>query len=178
MGVYHIMTINKILRKRVLIDRNFHDRHCPIKLWWELKEPLCRAWLDSSHSGYTPFDDFRFPRAIQITARAALKTFPKRQIFGNLRDNTQQNGEHSCFCNITWAQISWRMVRFLLWLPTGAVVGQFCPQRYASSMFPLGLSSPRWRSYAITNKTDLEHAHVKSSRVSPVSKQCFGFWNT
>ena len=46
-----------------------------------------------------------FPHAIQMTSRAALRGFSKRLFFGNWRDNTQRNGEHSCFCNTTWAQL-------------------------------------------------------------------------
>ena len=31
-----------------------------------------------------------FPRAVQMTSRAALKGFPRRQMLGNRRDNTQK----------------------------------------------------------------------------------------
>ena len=65
MGVYYIMLIIKILRKRMLINRIFDNRRCQIILWWQLKEPLCRAWFGCSPNGYTPSDDYvEFPRAI------------------------------------------------------------------------------------------------------------------
>ena len=70
-----------------------------------------------------------FPRAIQMTSRAVLKGFPKRQFFENRRDNTQQNAERSCFCNTTWTQTSWRVVISLLWHPTGAVFEPFLPRK-------------------------------------------------
>ena len=44
-----------------------------------------------------------FPHAIQMTSQAVVKGFPKQRFFGNQHDNTQQKGEHSCFCNTTWA---------------------------------------------------------------------------
>ena len=62
-----------------------------------------------------------------MTPRTALKGFPKQQFFGNRCENTQQNGEHNCFCSTPWAQISWRVLRFLLWLPISAVVGPLLP---------------------------------------------------
>ena len=65
MGVYYIMVTIKILRKRILINRIFDNRRCQIILWWQLKEPLCRAWFGCSPSGYTPSDDYmEFPGAI------------------------------------------------------------------------------------------------------------------
>ena len=56
-----------------------------------------------------------------------------------------------CICAIIWAQISWRVVRFVdsvrvPWL------GHFCPQRNVSSMFSLVFSSFRWRSKSATHK--------------------------
>ena len=58
MDVYCIMIIIKILRKRILIHQMFHDLHCQIILWQQLKETLRHAWLGCSPSGYTPSDDY------------------------------------------------------------------------------------------------------------------------
>ena len=57
MTVNYIMFIMNILRTRISINQNSHDRRCPIILWCQLKEPCCRAWLCRSPSGYTPSDD-------------------------------------------------------------------------------------------------------------------------
>ena len=56
MGVY--MIIIKMLRKCILNSRIFYYHRCEITLWGQLKEPLCRAWLGCSPSGYTPSDDY------------------------------------------------------------------------------------------------------------------------
>ena len=40
-----------------------------------------------------------FPLAIQMKSRAVPKEFPKRQFFGNQRNNTKQNREHDCLYN-------------------------------------------------------------------------------
>ena len=70
------MIIIKILRKRILINLIFDNRRCQIIPWWQLKEPLCRAWFGCSPSEYTPSDGYmEYLRAIQMTSRAALKGF-------------------------------------------------------------------------------------------------------
>ena len=100
------------------------------------------------------------------------RAFPKRQFFGNRRDNTQQNGEHSRFCATIWAQINCRVVRWLLWLPTGAVVGPLLPTdiRFADVFI-----TQKLRSKSATHKK----CHVWSCmRLSKSSQTCFAHQST
>ena len=162
------------LRKRILINRIFDNRRCQILLCWQLKEPLCRAWFGCSPSGYTLSDDYmEFPRAIQMTSRAALKGFFKRQFFGNRRDNTQQNGEHRCFCATIWAQISCRVIRCAD-SPRVPWLGHFCPKTYVSLMFSLlrncGQNRPLIKSVASGAARACQNCH---RRAWPVSQHGF-----
>ena len=98
--------------------------------------------------------------------------FPKRQFFGNRPDNTQQNGEHSCFCATIWAQISCRVVRCLVWLRMGAVVGPFWP---ANIRFVDVFITQKLRSKSATHK----NCHVWScTRLSKSSQTCFARQST
>ena len=92
MGVYYIMIIFKIFRKRILINRIFDNRRYQNIVWWQLKEPLCRAWFGCSPSGYTPSDDYmEFPRSIQMTSRAALKGLSQAAVLWKpARQHTKQ----------------------------------------------------------------------------------------
>ena len=100
------------------------------------------------------------------------RAFPELQLFGNRCDNIWQNGEHSCFCATIWAQISWRVVRFLLWLPTGAVVGPLLP---TDIHFVDVFITQRWRSKSATHKK----CHVWScTRLSKSSQTCFSRQST
>ena len=100
------------------------------------------------------------------------RTFPTRQFFGNRRDNTQQNGEHSCFCTTIWAQISCRVVRCLLWFPTGVVVWPLLP---TDIRFGDVFTSQKLRSKSATHKK----CHVWScTRLSKSSRTCFARQST
>ena len=108
------------------------------------------------------------------------RAFPKRQFFGNRRDNTQKNGEHSCFCATIWAQISYRVVRCLLWLHTGAVVWPLLPTDIR--FFDVFITQ-KLRSKSATHKkchvwscTRLSNQN-RQRRVSPVSQHGFEVWN-
>ena len=128
-GVYHVRIIITISRKYILIDRIFHDRRCQIILWW-------RNYYDV-FGWAVPLPDtllltiMEFPRAIQIMSRATRKGFPKRQFFGNRRDNTQRNGEHNCMRFRIWhlvlldnLHVDWIWNPF--WLCPGLnILGQF-----------------------------------------------------
>ena len=93
MGLYYIMIIIKILKKRILINRISDNRRCQIILWWQLKAPLSRAWFGCFPGGYTPSDDYmEFPRAIQMTSRAALKGVSQAAVLWKpARQHTTQN---------------------------------------------------------------------------------------
>ena len=61
MGVYYIMIIIKILKKRILIGRIFHFRCCQMILWLNEMELFDRAWFGCCPSGCIPCDDHGIP---------------------------------------------------------------------------------------------------------------------
>ena len=61
LGVYYIMIIIKISKKRILIGRIFHFRRCQIILWRDEMEPFDRAWFGCCPSGRIPSDDYEIP---------------------------------------------------------------------------------------------------------------------
>ena len=73
MGVYYIMIIIKILRKRISIDRIFA---LPSLSNYSLMA-IEGTTLSCSPSGYTPSDDYG------ISTCHSNEGFPKRQFFGN-----------------------------------------------------------------------------------------------
>ena len=97
MGVYYIMIIIKISKKRILIGRIFHYRRCHSggTRW----NHLIVLGLAVALADAFPPMIMEFPRAIQMTSRAALRTLgsPKQQVGENRCELVQKTERMSAF---------------------------------------------------------------------------------
>ena len=111
MGVYYIMIIIKISKKRILIGRIFHFRRCQLILWRNKMEPFDRAWFGCCPSVRIPSDDYGIPQR-------------------SSNDATHRAARRECLpFKITWAQISSRDSKFIFSLNVGAVVWPLLPDK-------------------------------------------------
>ena len=117
-GVYYIMIIMKIIKKVYFNRSKFRQTSLSNYTLVAIEGTTLRCLIL-----LFPFRRFwNFHVKLKWRHARRWMAFPKRQLLGHRRDNTQRNGEHGCFCDTILAQIRWRMVIFLLWLPMGAVV--------------------------------------------------------
>ena len=160
MGVYYIMIIIKISKKRILIGRIFHFHHCEIILWWNEMEPFDRALFGCCPSGRIPSDDYGIPtcRSNDVTRSAEHWAYPSSKSLKTDANSCTKRIECLPF-KVTWEQISSRDARFIFSLHADALVlATFGWQRHVLSMFWLSWSDCRvkidhWpkRTYADTH---------------------------
>ena len=144
MGVYYIMIIIKISKKRILIDRIFHFRRCQVIRWRNEMEPFDCAWFGCCHSGVIHSDDYGIPTSTcssnKVTRSAEHWAYPSSKSFKTDANSCTKRRECLSF-KITWAQISSRDARFILSLHAGAVVWSLLPDRDTfRRCFDLGFS--------------------------------------
>ena len=122
MGVYYLMIIITISKKRILIDWIFHFRRCQITLLRNEMEPFDRAWFGCCPSGRIPSDNYGNPTCSSndVTRSAALG-LPKQQVVENQMRTHAQNGDNA------------RLLK-----PHGLTT--FARRGHVSSMFWLGFS--------------------------------------
>ena len=123
MGVYYIMIIIKISKKRILIGRIFHFHHCQIILWWDEMEPFDRALFGCCPSGRIPSDDYGIPacRSNDVTRSAEHWAYPSSKSLKTDANSCTKRIECLPF-KVTWEQISSRDARFIFSLHADAVV--------------------------------------------------------
>ena len=78
MGVYYIMIIIKISKKRISIGRIFHFCRCQIIIWRSEMELFDRAWFGCCHSGRIPSDAYGIPtcNSNDVTHSAEHRAYP------------------------------------------------------------------------------------------------------
>ena len=91
MGVYYVMIIIEISKKRILIGRIFHFRRCQKYFGGTRRYHLIVLGLAVALADAFPPMIMEFPCAIQMTSRAALLGFPKQQVVENRCEPTYQN---------------------------------------------------------------------------------------
>ena len=97
MGLYYVIIIITISKKRILIDWIFHFHRCQMTLLRNEMEPFYRAWFSCCPSGRIPSDDYGIPTCSSndVTRTAALG-LPKQQDVENQMRTHAQNGENAC----------------------------------------------------------------------------------
>ena len=143
LGLYYIMIIIKISKRRILIGRIFHFHRCQILIWRNEMEPFDRAWFGCCHSGRIPSDDslsiqnfnlegaddYEIPMCnSNDVMRSAVGLTQVASRWKQMRTHAPKQRECLPF-KITWAQISSRNARCIFSLHMGAVVWPLLPDR-------------------------------------------------
>ena len=129
MGVYYLMIIIKLSRKRISISGIFHSRRFQIILRSNEMEPFRRAWFGCCPSGRIPCNDYGIPTCSSndVACRRFLAYPSSKSLKTDANSCTKRR---ECMpCKITWAQISLRDARFIFSLHAGAVVWPLLPER-------------------------------------------------
>ena len=98
MGVYYIMIIIKISKKRILIGQIFHFHCCQIILWWNDMEAFDRAWFGCCPSRRIPSDDNWIPTCSSNDVNVTCNAIGLTQATGRWKQmrTHAQNGENAC----------------------------------------------------------------------------------